>query len=378
MTNEGALFPTENPRVMQLFDGELKQNEGVADYVQQISGYLLQNEFNVYKVVGNAPDPDLATTIMGRTASIGVNGNRVGICLPISGRRAHELVRETQPDLIHVQAPNLPWGSGRILRKAGDRPTVASFHVSPGTGATEKGLKAWSIYNKNFQSLDKMISNSPTTRDLVHKLTGFDTEIIPCPIDLKTLQKGEKIPEYDDGLINVVFLGRLVERKGAQHLVEAFSHIPKQIQRKMRLLIAGTGELEDDIKKQIQDAGIENAEMLGFVSNEKKPDVFATGDIVVLPSTGGESFGIVVAEAMGASSGVVLGGNNSGYHYVLGGDQETLFDPHNHMDLTYRLMRLAQDDDARKEIRGSQQKLVQRYDIEAVGKRIAEIYRKLL
>ena len=223
-----------------------------------------------------------------------------------------------------------------------------------------------------------IISNCAATQQFVKTAYGVDSEIIPCPVDVAKFQKGRKLEQYDDEKLNVVFLGRLVKRKGVKYLIDAVAGLSNSQRSQVRLLIAGTGELSQDLHNQASLSGIEDVEFLGYIKNEDKADILATADIAVFPATGGESFGIVLAEAMAASAGVVIGGDNPGYRSVLGSTPETLINPARISEFTNLLGRLIDDEDERQRLHEIQQASVAQFDINVVGKQIAEIYHNVI
>jgi phosphatidylinositol alpha-mannosyltransferase len=98
----------------------------------------------------------------------------------------------------------------------------------------------------------------------------------------------------------------------------------------------------------------------------------ASADIAVFPSTGGESFGIVLTEAMSAGAGVVLGGNNPGYASVLSDWPEALFDPDNTQEFSDKLELFLRDATLRRKIGVKQQQQVKGYDTNAIASRLLE------
>ncbi len=115
--------------------------------------------------------------------------------------------------------------------------------------------------------------------------------------------------------------------------------------------------------------------MSGFVPEEEKAAFYGAADIAVFPASGGESFGIVLTEAMASGAGVVVGGDNPGYRSVLGDRPETLVDPRDTAGFASKLARLIDDEALRVEIRAAQSERVREFDITAVGPRIEALYR---
>ena len=102
----------------------------------------------------------------------------------------------------------------------------------------------------------------------------------------------------------------------------------------------------------------------------------ASADIVVYPSTGGESFGIVLIEAMAASRGAVLAGNNPGYASVMQPRPDSLFDPQDEDAFRNKLLAYLNSKKLRDEARDWQMQYVNRYDVSVVGQRLLEVFKK--
>jgi phosphatidylinositol alpha-mannosyltransferase len=115
-------------------------------------------------------------------------------------------------------------------------------------------------------------------------------------------------------------------------------------------------------------------EFVGYVSEDDKPHYLASADVAVFPSLSGESFGIVLIEAMAAGAGVVIGGNNPGYRSVLGEGVPMLFNPKDTKTLADLIQTLYEDPRAAANIHRSQQQLVQQYDVAKVGPKLVSYY----
>ena len=190
------------------------------------------------------------------------------------------------------------------------------------------------------------------------------------------------INEFSDKK-NIIFLGRFVERKGAHHLLGAFKALIQkhpEIIPKVRLILCGDGpdrSMLESIANKLLAVGAD-IEFTGFLPEKDKKNYLATADIAVFPSTGGESFGIVLIEAMAAGSKSVLGGDNPGYATVLGEYSNSLIQPENYDEFAARIYELLNNDLARSRMHSVQQECVRRYDINHVGPQIIEYYKQAL
>jgi phosphatidylinositol alpha-mannosyltransferase len=126
---------------------------------------------------------------------------------------------------------------------------------------------------------------------------------------------------FNDGLVNILFLGRLERRKGVMVLVRAYQKLRKE-GLPVRLIIAGGGHVDADLRKAIMEENIPDIVLAGEFSVSDTARWYAESDIVCAPSPYGESFGIVVAEAM-ASGKPVVAAANAGYRMLLTGEQRS-------------------------------------------------------
>ena len=114
-------------------------------------------------------------------------------------------------------------------------------------------------------------------------------------------QRAVPLARWQDGTPNILFVGRLEDRKGLPHLLKAFRLIRKS-GVECRLLVVGSGPQEREARRYVMTRGLQNVEFLGRVSDAEKAQLFRTADVFVSPATGRESFGIVLLEAMAAGT----------------------------------------------------------------------------
>jgi phosphatidylinositol alpha-mannosyltransferase len=145
------------------------------------------------------------------------------------------------------------------------------------------------------------------------------------------------------------------------------------------VLVCGKGHMELELKEFVAVHDLDDfVTFTGFVPEEEKAGHLACGDIIVYPSTGGESFGIVLLEGMAAGRGVVLGGNNPGYEGVMHERPEALFNPNNEEAFADKISQYLTDAAARKKAAVWQKEYVQRFDVPFVGRQILDVYDRAL
>ncbi|MGH7237289.1 MAG: glycosyltransferase family 4 protein, partial [Candidatus Saccharimonadales bacterium] len=172
----------------------------------------------------------------------------------------------------------------------------------------------------------------------------------------------------------------LVPRKGCPYLLAAILELTKTAKLPaFKVIIAGRGSQEAGLKRFVQANKLEKAvEFVGFIEESDKPSLLASADIAVFPSTGGESFGIILLEAMAAGRGAVLAGNNPGYAGLMQGHADQLFNPKIAAELAAKLAYFMNNSSARSRAAQWQKTRAASYDIEFVGPKIFDIYQKAL
>jgi phosphatidylinositol alpha-mannosyltransferase len=172
-----------------------------------------------------------------------------------------------------------------------------------------------------------------------------------------------------------------VPRKGCKYLLEAVREVVHGYENipEFRVLICGKGPLDSELKAYVRTQGLQDiVQFAGFVSESDKADYYASADLAVFPSTGGESFGIVLIEAMASGRAAVLAGNNDGYSAVFADHPEVLFDPHDVKTLSSLLAEYVQDVGLRAGTAAWQKEYAEQFDIDTVGRQIVAIYNQAL
>jgi phosphatidylinositol alpha-mannosyltransferase len=154
--------------------------------------------------------------------------------------------------------------------------------------------------------------------------------------------------------------------------------LPLKLRQSLEVLIAGDGPDRAALEKFVRAHKLINVVFLGFIDEADKADLLASAELAVFPSLGGESFGIVLIEAMAAGSAVVLGGDNAGYASVLGEWPETLVNPRSPAAFSATLEQFLTDSGLRQTIHAAQQTAVQAYDTAVAGQQIVRLYEQAL
>ncbi|NEQ68733.1 MAG: glycosyltransferase family 4 protein [Symploca sp. SIO2D2] len=216
---------------------------------------------------------------------------------------------KTKPNLLHVNWPFphglMAWPTSKILRI----PMVFTFHGTELLLAKKFGFVA-SILRWLLPQAKVVTANSSFTQKLIQSLVDVPVSVIPYGLTIEPKSSPERAPEATPSLL---FVGRLIERKGLKYLLEALPLVLKE--RAVKLRIAGKGDREADFKVVCQSLNLDDhVEFLGFLSREALAQEYANCDIFVFPSivdSKGESegLGIVAIEALAHQKPVIASAN---------------------------------------------------------------------
>jgi len=220
-------------------------------------------------------------------------------------------------DVLHFHEPWVPMLSRQILGRS-QCVNIATFHAKlPETMMSRTVSKVVTPYTKAvLRNLDELTAVSEAAAEYVCSLTDAPVTIIPNGIDLsvyKTAKASTKVATKK--LKTLLFVGRLERRKGVNCLLEAYGYLSDK-HDDIKLVIAGDGPDREKLEYAVRELDLPNVTFLGYVSEQEKIDLLATSDLFCAPALYGESFGIVLLEAM-ASGLVTVAGNNPGYASVL-------------------------------------------------------------
>ncbi|MEX2007037.1 MAG: glycosyltransferase family 4 protein [Candidatus Saccharimonadales bacterium] len=375
MKKESAL------RIGFVFDDSLDSPAGVATYVKTLGSWLSSQGHDVRYLVGQTHLPEHAggkVYSLAKNIVVDFNGNRLSVPLPASPAPILRSLRAEDFDVLHVQMPHSPFFANRVIKLAGPHPAViGTFHIFPAGRTVSAGSRLLKLsYGRSLRRFDKIISVSEPAAAFAKKAFGLKSEVVPNVIDLSQFNR---LPKYfSRPRRQVVFLGRLVERKGCGYLLKAFAKVHKKLPD-ARLIIAGDGPDKAKLVRKAKRLGVSKAVTFrGFVTEAEKTKLLANADIACFPSTGGESFGIVLLEAMAAGSGVVLAGGNPGYRSVMGPQKDLLIEPKETAAFAAQLYKLLSDNLLAHRLHIWQRDVVRQYDVDVIGPRILQIYSKAI
>jgi phosphatidyl-myo-inositol alpha-mannosyltransferase len=281
---------------------------------------------------------------VGRTVSIPGNGSMVRLTFDVTLYAAvKQLMRRENFDVVHVHEPLVPALPYMVLLTS-NAVNVGTFHASGASSGWYKTLKPY--MNLLMSRLDARIAVSEPARSFVSQYFDGPYEIIPNGIDLERFREPVPLPWAGDGRPRILFVGRFTEpRKGFKYLLRAMPLVHQQFPE-ARLVVVGSGKPEK-FQGMMEKYGVNNVDFVGMVPPAELPRYYASCDVFCAPSTGRESFGIVLLEAMAAGKPVVAG-DNPGYSAVLGRcETGVLVPPKDPQALGISLVRLLADGELR-------------------------------
>ncbi|MDN4480747.1 glycosyltransferase family 4 protein [Demequina muriae] len=367
-------------KIAMVLDDSIDRPDGVQQYVLTLGAYFERQGHEVHYVCSDATRDDITVHSLARNVGVTFNGNGLRIPLPTSRAALREFLEAQRYDVIHVQIPHSPLFAARVVdeaRRVQARTVriVGTFHILPaGTVSAAATRLLGLLLRRNLLRFDAFCAVSAPAAEFARRSFGIEARVIPCSIDTSLFADAQRTPRADDRLV-VAFLGRLVDRKGVLELIAALAALPEPMRARLDVHIGGKGPLRDRVAAAIEAAGLGDiVTLVGFVSEEDKPAFYAEADIAVFPATGGESFGIVLIEAMASGAGVVIGGDNPGYLSVLGDRSEVSVNPRDTAAFAASLARLIDDAALRATVHEEQAERVERFDVTVVGEQILSLY----
>ncbi|MDP9296444.1 MAG: glycosyltransferase family 4 protein [Actinomycetota bacterium] len=248
---------------------------------------------------GAAPAEEPWVRIVGRPIRIPYNRSTAPICPSFaSARRVRAELRGFGPDLVHVHEPLTP-STSMFAMRASRAPLVATFH----SGASRSLLftVAAPILRRMADRIDVRVAVSRTAESFVAGRIGGTFEIVPNGVDVERFRSAE--PAALPKGRRLLFVGRLHARKGFADAVRAFALLAPRFQD-LRLVVVGTGSecrALETLPREVRSRVLE----LGAIENRAWPPYAAAADVFVAPNVGGESFGLILVEAMAAGLPIV-------------------------------------------------------------------------
>lgn len=375
--------PAERLKIGLVLDSGLDKPDGVQQYVLAVGEWLRARGHDVHYLVGETRRQDIpGLHSLGRSIKVRFNGNDGSIPLFARKSKIKAFMKAEQFDVLHVQVPHHPLLAQRLILAAGKHTAViGTFHIAPYNDLVTIGNQLLGIWLKpSLRRFDKIVSVSNAAADFAQATFGISTDVLPNVVDYERFHSAEPLPQYHDDILTVLFLGRLVPRKGCQLLLEAVAKLSGRPDLpQFRVLVCGRGPLETKLRRFVTEHGLnDKVKFVGFVSEDDKPRYYASADVSVFPSSGGESFGIVLIEALASGRSVVLAGDNPGYSSVMAREPKLLFDAADADALADKLAYYLHHKAQRQKLQSWGAAYAKEFDVDVVGTKLLEIYRQAL
>ena len=348
---------------------------GVQAHVRDLAETLIALGHHVSVLApGDEDTPGLPPYVVpaGKAVAVPYNGSVAHLQFGfVSATRVRRWLRDGEFDLVHVHEPAPPSLSMLTVLLA-DAPLVATFHSS---STRSRWLQLFDgVVQALLERLSGRIAVSQAARKMIMVHLGADAVVIPNGVAIEHYQSAPLLPGYPrPGGGTIGFIGRYDEpRKGMQVLLPALETLVKG-RPDFRLLVAGRGE-EADFVRGLPAAVAGNVVMLGQVSEAEKASLLRSVDVYVAPNTGGESFGIILLEAMAARTPIVASDLDAFRRVLDDGRAGILFANEDSAALAVALESVLGDPGLREQLAFASAEVVRPYDWAVIAKQILRVY----
>jgi phosphatidylinositol alpha-mannosyltransferase len=354
---------------------------GVVNHISHIAHYFWQWGHEVKIIAPCLKDGDRYNDdnlkAVGRPLPIPYGGSIARIPLsPWLPFQTRKILHQEKFDILHLHEPFAPLLCVSALVQSNSI-TVGTFHAchdkSRSYYLSKPILKRW------VKRLHGKIAVSEAALNYVTKYLPGEYRIIPNGIDIERFSPdGPRRKEFTNGKLNILFVGRLEKRKGLGHLISACAILKKKFPN-FRLIVVGPGtRLRPGYQELARELNLDDVVFTDFVSDTELPEYYRTADIFCAPATGGESFGIVLLEAM-ACGKPVIASNIEGYATVVNHNDDGLLVPVGDEEaLAQAILSLSDNRTLREHLGNKGKAKAQNYGWENVALQIIDYYKSLM
>ena len=346
---------------------------GVQQHIRDLAEALIGLGHDVSVIAPADDDRPLPAYVVpaGKAMPVPYNGSVARLAFgPLSVSRVRRWVRDGSFDVLHVHEPAVP-SLSLLACWVASGPIVATVHTA--MPRSRVLLAAQPVLRSALEKIDGRIAVSEAARTTLVEHLGGDAVLIPNGVATKRYRHAEPLDGWPGEGGAIGFLGRMDEpRKGLSVLLRAFDLLAAQ-RPNLRLLIAGPGDA-DEQKGKLPAALRDRAVFLGEVTETEKVRVLHSVDVFCSPNTGGESFGIVTAEAMAAGVPIVASDIEAFRQVLRYGTAGELFAVGDPADLARVAARLLDEPARRAELTVAALAAVAEYDWAVVAREVVSVY----
>jgi phosphatidylinositol alpha-mannosyltransferase len=346
---------------------------GVQQHIRDLAEALIGLGHEVSVIAPADDDRPLPPYVVpaGKAVPVPYNGSVARLAFgPLSANRVRRWLRDGNFDVLHVHEPTVP-SLSLLACWVATGPIVATVHTSMPRSrvllATEPFLRS------ALEKISGRIAVSEAARTTLVEHLGDDAVLIPNGVATRRYRSATPLPGWPGAGGAIGFLGRMDEsRKGLAVLLKAFEILAPE-RPGLRLLVAGPGDV-DEARHKLPAAIRDRAVFLGEVSEQDKVRVLHSVDVFCSPNTGGESFGIITAEAMAAGVPIVASDIEAFRQVLRGGSAGELFAVGDPADLARAAGSLLDDPARRAELSVAALAAVADYDWDVVARDVLSVY----
>ncbi|MGW8397097.1 glycosyltransferase family 4 protein [Streptomyces lydicus] len=344
---------------------------GVQFHIRDLADHLIRLGHEVSVLAPADDETPLPPYVVsaGRAVPVPYNGSVARLNFGfLSAARVRRWLQNGAFDVIHIHEPASP-SLGLLACWAAQGPIVATFHTS--NPRSRAMIAAYPILQPALEKISARVAVSEYARRTLVEHLGGDAVVIPNGVDVDFFARAEPDPRWQGRTIG--FIGRIDEpRKGLPVLMQALPKILAEVPD-ARLLVAGRGDEEEAVANLPAELR-SRVEFLGMVTDEDKARLLRSVDVYVAPNTGGESFGIILVEAMSAGAPVLASDLDAFAQVLDQGEAGELFANEDADALATAAVRLLGDPDRLAELRERGTRHVRRFDWSTVGADILAVY----
>lgn len=345
---------------------------GVQAHVLQLAEVMRGYGHHVSVLAPSSPHVELPDYVVsgGKAVPIPYNGSVARLRFgPATHRLVKKWLANGEFDVLHLHEPNAP-SLSMLALQAAEGPIVATFHTSTTKSLTLSVFQG--ILRPYHEKIVGRIAVSDLARRWQMEALGSDAVEIPNGVDVDSFATAPLLDGYPRPGRSVLFLGRFDEpRKGMSVLLRALPGLVAEFPD-VEVMVVGRGD-EAELASEAGDLA-RHLRFLGLVDDAEKASAMRSADVYCAPNTGGESFGIVLVEAMAAGTAVVASDLDAFRRVLEDGEAGRLVPVDDAAALAAALVEMLRDDEARARYVAAAALAVRRYDWSVVARQIQQVY----